>query len=377
MPFSHTIYSFAAVLALSSVSRVTPTTTTTITRRASSIAPRPPSSPLPAADFSVPITASAPHSKAKKSLLRALRESQAAQAGSNFTTVLAGSDFDEEYLTNVMFGEQEFMLIVDTGSSDTWAPQVGYACFNLDNNPVAQSQCSAPQQPGLVAPQSNRSSGHPQARCLSRSAPNSHRHAIYIDNDVSANNLAPPRPDNITTNEAALTNVFGSDTAPSSIAAQMLQSSAMNNVVAPPHPERVSVPSSSPAAASDTFNSEGKKGEAQVSPSSQLFSSLSMSTPLVATSSDLNTVSEGKSTIVIDAASDNSLVSESEQDNSTQDSSTAESSTSEFTFSDPSTVSRNISSSNNAQPLVFSITYNHTHHHHHHHHHVHNHYHAA
>ncbi|KAJ3851420.1 aspartic peptidase domain-containing protein [Lentinula lateritia] len=144
MPFSRsrTIYSFAAVLALSSVSRVIPTTTTTITRRVSSIAPRPPSSPLPVADFSVPITASAPRSKAKKSLLRALRESQAAQAGGNFTTVLAGSDFDEEYLTNVKFGEQEFMLIVDTGSSDTWAPQVGYACFNLDNKPVAQSQCA-------------------------------------------------------------------------------------------------------------------------------------------------------------------------------------------------------------------------------------------
>lgn len=118
MPFSRsrTIYSFAAVLALSSVSRGTPTTTTTtITRHVSSIAPRTPSSPLPAADFSVPITASAPRSKAKKSLLRALRESQAAQAGSNFTTVLAGSDFDEEYLTNVKFGEQDFMLIVDTG----------------------------------------------------------------------------------------------------------------------------------------------------------------------------------------------------------------------------------------------------------------------
>ncbi|KAJ3804217.1 hypothetical protein F5876DRAFT_70821, partial [Lentinula aff. lateritia] len=139
MPFSHsrTIYSFAAVLALSSVSRVTPTTitTTTITRHISSIAPRTPSSPLPAADFSVPITASAPCSKAKKSVMQARRESQAAQAGSNFTTVLTGFDFDKEYLTNVMFGEQEFMLIVDTGSSDTWAPQVGYACFNLDNKP--------------------------------------------------------------------------------------------------------------------------------------------------------------------------------------------------------------------------------------------------
>ncbi|KAJ3804376.1 acid protease [Lentinula aff. lateritia] len=74
--------------------------------------------------------------------MRALKESQAAQAGGNFTTVLTGSDFDEEYLTNVVFGEQEFMLIGDTGSSNTWAPQVGYACFNLDNKPVAQSQCA-------------------------------------------------------------------------------------------------------------------------------------------------------------------------------------------------------------------------------------------
>lgn len=47
--------------------------------------------------------------------MQALRESQAAQAGSNFTTIVGGSDFDEEYLTNVTFGEQDFLLIVDTG----------------------------------------------------------------------------------------------------------------------------------------------------------------------------------------------------------------------------------------------------------------------
>lgn len=47
--------------------------------------------------------------------MQALRESQAAQAGSNFTTIIGGSDFDEEYLTNVTFGEQDFLLIVDTG----------------------------------------------------------------------------------------------------------------------------------------------------------------------------------------------------------------------------------------------------------------------
>lgn len=31
---------------------------------------------------------------------------------------------------------------MNSHSSDTWAPQVGYACFNLDNKPVAQSQCA-------------------------------------------------------------------------------------------------------------------------------------------------------------------------------------------------------------------------------------------
>ncbi|KAJ3801452.1 aspartic peptidase domain-containing protein [Lentinula aff. detonsa] len=115
--------------------------TPTIRRHVSSVSPRT-SSPLPAADYSVVITASAPRTKAKRFLMQALRESQAAQAGSNFTTVVGGSDFDEEYLTNVTFGEQDFLLIVDTGSSDTWAPQIGFACFDLDNNPVPQSQCA-------------------------------------------------------------------------------------------------------------------------------------------------------------------------------------------------------------------------------------------
>ncbi|KAJ3990171.1 aspartic peptidase domain-containing protein [Lentinula detonsa] len=134
MLFSRAI-SLAAALSLVSA-------TPAIRRYVSSTAPRKLTSPLPAADYSVPITASVPRSKAKQSLLQTLRESQAAKAGSNFTTVLAGSDFDEEYLTNVKFGAQEFMLIIDTGSSDTWAPQVGYACFNLENKPVSQSQCA-------------------------------------------------------------------------------------------------------------------------------------------------------------------------------------------------------------------------------------------
>lgn len=27
-------------------------------------------------------------------------------------------------------------------SSDTWAPEIGFACFDLDNNPVPQTQCA-------------------------------------------------------------------------------------------------------------------------------------------------------------------------------------------------------------------------------------------
>ncbi|KAJ4500466.1 aspartic peptidase domain-containing protein [Lentinula lateritia] len=135
---SRTLYSLLISLFSLSVSA-----TPTITRRhVSSVGPRTPSSPLPAADYAVPITASVPRTKAKRFLMQALRESQAAQAGSNFTTIIGGSDFDEEYLTNVTFGEQDFLLIVDTGSSDTWAPEIGFACFDLDNNPVPQTQCA-------------------------------------------------------------------------------------------------------------------------------------------------------------------------------------------------------------------------------------------
>ncbi|KAF9074548.1 acid protease [Rhodocollybia butyracea] len=74
--------------------------------------------------------------------MQSLRASQAARAGKTFTGTVAGSDFDEEYLTNVTVGTQEFQLIVDTGSSDTWVPETGFSCFNLENQPVPQSTCA-------------------------------------------------------------------------------------------------------------------------------------------------------------------------------------------------------------------------------------------
>jgi len=95
---------------------------------------------LPPAEFSVPFSGKAPRRQSKKTALSALRGASA-KAPSD-TVVVDGSDFDEEYLTNVTIGGQHFSLIVDTGSSDTWAPQTGFNCFDIDGNPVSADTCA-------------------------------------------------------------------------------------------------------------------------------------------------------------------------------------------------------------------------------------------
>ncbi|KAJ7770307.1 acid protease, partial [Mycena maculata] len=55
---------------------------------------------------------------------------------------LVGADYDFEYLTNGTFGDQTFSLIVDTGSSDTWLAEKGFACFNLTGHPEPASTCA-------------------------------------------------------------------------------------------------------------------------------------------------------------------------------------------------------------------------------------------
>ena len=64
---------------------------------------------IPTADFSVSIAGAAPRSKAKKTLINYLRER------GGFTSSIAGSDFDQEYLLNATIGGQAFSLIIDTG----------------------------------------------------------------------------------------------------------------------------------------------------------------------------------------------------------------------------------------------------------------------
>ncbi|KAJ6595761.1 acid protease [Mycena vulgaris] len=62
-------------------------------------------------------------------------------ASENNTAILAGSDLDEEYLTNITVGGQTFTAIVDTGSSDTWLVKEGFKCFNLTGFPESTETC--------------------------------------------------------------------------------------------------------------------------------------------------------------------------------------------------------------------------------------------
>lgn len=47
-----------------------------------------------------------------------------------------------DYLTNVSFASQTFLLLIDTGSSDTWLPESGFTCVNITTNAtVPEADC--------------------------------------------------------------------------------------------------------------------------------------------------------------------------------------------------------------------------------------------
>ncbi|KAJ7301893.1 acid protease [Mycena albidolilacea] len=96
---------------------------------------------LPAASYSVAFSKKVPRRKAKVDALAALRGSVVSRNAYK-TVPLAGSNLDTDYLVNVTIGGQNFSLIIDSGSSDTWVPQAGFSCFDLTGSPVPQTTCN-------------------------------------------------------------------------------------------------------------------------------------------------------------------------------------------------------------------------------------------
>ncbi|EIN11164.1 acid protease [Punctularia strigosozonata HHB-11173 SS5] len=74
--------------------------------------------------------------------IRGFRGGKPGKGSKTPTSTLAGSDQDEEYLTDITVGGQSFKVIVDTGSSDTWLAEVGFKCFDLSDTPQPAADCA-------------------------------------------------------------------------------------------------------------------------------------------------------------------------------------------------------------------------------------------
>ncbi|KAJ7873118.1 acid protease [Mycena olivaceomarginata] len=109
---------------------------------------RSPGGALPAAPYSVVFSKKVPRRKEKINALSALcghrhgGSGHGAKPVSHTTVPLAGSNFDSDYLVNITIGGQNFSLILDSGSADTWVPQQGFQCFNLTGSPVPPATCN-------------------------------------------------------------------------------------------------------------------------------------------------------------------------------------------------------------------------------------------
>lgn len=63
-------------------------------------------------------------------------------AASNYTTGLTSLFVGEEFATEITFGDQTFLSTVDTGSSDTWIVESGFACVDVDTSePEPEGYC--------------------------------------------------------------------------------------------------------------------------------------------------------------------------------------------------------------------------------------------
>jgi hypothetical protein len=62
-----------------------------------------------------------------------INKGKRAVASSNSSAITTASQ-GQEFLTDIQFSTQSFKTIIDTGSSDTWAPQVGFTCVDANTN---------------------------------------------------------------------------------------------------------------------------------------------------------------------------------------------------------------------------------------------------
>lgn len=97
--------------------------------------------PIPEAQFTFPIVAKVPRRESKKVAFNRLKGSGSDDKSSNQPVSLSGANYVGEYLINATIGPNVYSMVLDTGSSDTWLPQKGFSCLDLDSNPQPESFC--------------------------------------------------------------------------------------------------------------------------------------------------------------------------------------------------------------------------------------------
>ncbi|KAF7318537.1 Acid protease [Mycena chlorophos] len=92
--------------------------------------------------FTTPIVSKVPRRRSKSDALHSLRtRSTAGKSASPPTAVLSGAYYDFEYLVPIEVDGQPFVVIVDTGSSDTWVVEKNFQCLNLTGSVQQPTSC--------------------------------------------------------------------------------------------------------------------------------------------------------------------------------------------------------------------------------------------
>ncbi|KAJ7155092.1 acid protease [Mycena filopes] len=94
---------------------------------------------LPAAGFTLPLTAKIPRREVKKNALAALGKHPKANTD---TLHLDGAAFEHEYLVNITVGGKPFQVILDSGSSDLWVAHSDFGCLDLNGTVVPPATCN-------------------------------------------------------------------------------------------------------------------------------------------------------------------------------------------------------------------------------------------